>query len=60
MKYSYNCYVSADELKKYADEIEIIEVETAFKEGGAIIRFYCENEDIVNEIVPCIDDWGLF
>lgn len=60
MRFDYECYVNAENLKKYADEIEIIEVEKAFKEGGAIIRFYCDNKDIVNEIVPCIDDEGGF
>lgn len=59
MRFTYECYVNANNLKKYADEIEIIEVKKAYKEGGAIIHFYCDNKDIVNEIVPCIDDLGI-
>ena len=48
MRFTYKCYLFKGELKKYKNDIEIIEEKKMSL--GSIVTFYCDNKNILDEI----------
>ena len=48
MRFTYKLYLSKESLKKYEKNIEIIEEEKM--DLGSMVTFYCENNEVLDEI----------